>query len=102
MEIEPYVMIGQNVRLVGSGHNYGSLELPYIPQGGTAKGIRIGRNTWIGGGSIVLDGVTIGRNCIVGAGSIVDTSIPDNTMHVDRNPREFRVRHFRLPEGWPN
>ena len=33
--------------------------------------VAIGRNVWIGGGSIILPGITIGDDAIVGAGSVV-------------------------------
>ncbi len=41
-----------------------------------AKPVRIGRNVWIGAGSIVLPGVTIGDGAIIGAGSIVTRDVP--------------------------
>ncbi len=40
------------------------------------KPVRIGRNVWIGGGSIILPGITIGDDAIIGAGSIVTHDIP--------------------------
>lgn len=42
--------------------------------------VTIGRNVWIGGGSIIMPGVTIGDNATIGAGSIVTKSIPDNVL----------------------
>ncbi len=45
-----------------------------------AKPVRIGNNTWIGGGAIILPGVTIGDNVVIGAGSIVTKDIPSNTI----------------------
>jgi maltose O-acetyltransferase len=35
----------------------------------------IGRNTWIGGGAILLPGVTIGEDAIVGAGAVVTRDV---------------------------
>lgn len=46
---------------------------------------RIGRNCFIGGGSLVLPGVTIGDSCIVGAGSVVTRSVPAHSI-VAGNP----------------
>ena len=40
-----------------------------------ARPVTIGRNVWIGGGSIVLAGVTIGDGAIVGAGSVVTRDV---------------------------
>ena len=44
------------------------------------KRIYIGRNSWIGNGSIILDDV--GDRCIIGAGSVVTKKIPDNSIAV--------------------
>lgn len=46
------------------------------------KDIHVGRNTFIGLGSIVLPGSVIGSNVIVGAGSVVRGNIPDNSIYI--------------------
>ena len=38
--------------------------------------VHIGRNSWIGGGAIILPGVTIGDDAVVGAGSVVTRDVP--------------------------
>jgi acetyltransferase-like isoleucine patch superfamily enzyme len=47
---------------------------------GISKPVIIGRNSWIGAGSMVLKGVRVGENSIVGAGAVVATNVPDNTV----------------------
>lgn len=42
--------------------------------------VEIGKNVWIGGGTIILPGVTIGDNTTIGAGSVVTRSIPPNVL----------------------
>ena len=42
--------------------------------------VHIGKNCWIGAGSIILPGVTIGDNTVIGAGSIVTHDIPANVV----------------------
>lgn len=42
--------------------------------------VKIGKNVWIGGGSIILPNVTIGDNVTIGAGSVVTKNIPDNVL----------------------
>jgi len=49
-------------------------------QGETSRGINIGKDCWIGGNTMILDGVDIGDGCVVGAGSVVTTSLPPNTI----------------------
>lgn len=42
--------------------------------------VRIGKNCFIGYGSIILPGVSIGDNCIVGAGAVVTKDVPPGTV----------------------
>lgn len=64
--------------------------------------IRIGKNCFIGGGSVILPGVTIGDGSIVGAGAIVFDDVPAGCA-VGGNParilrRGLKVGRFgRLP-----
>lgn len=45
----------------------------------------VGRNCFVGGGSIILPGVTIGDNCVIGAGSVVTKDVPPRSI-VAGNP----------------
>ena len=51
--------------------------------------VTIGRNTWIGGGAIILPGVTIGEGAIVGAGSVVTRDVPPGTTVVGNPARQL-------------
>lgn len=42
--------------------------------------VKIGDNTFVGYGSIILPNVKIGSNCIIGAGSVVTKNVPDNSV----------------------
>ena len=53
--------------------------------------VRIGANTWIGGGAIILPGVTIGDDAIVGAGSVVTRDVPPGATVVG-NPARIVAR----------
>ncbi len=57
--------------------------------------VRIGRNCFIGGRSLIMPGVEIGDSCIVGAGSIVTKSVPDNCI-VAGNPARVLKRDVHL------
>ncbi len=52
--------------------------------------VTIGRNVWIGGGSIILAGVTIGDNTTIGAGSVVTKSVPANCLAAGNPCRVIR------------
>ena len=93
IRVGDYTMLGPYVVVVGSNYRYDKLDVPLVEQGSTSKGIDIGSNVWIGGGSVVLDGASIGNNVIVGAGSVVSGRIQDN-MIAQGNPAKevFRRR----------
>jgi acetyltransferase-like isoleucine patch superfamily enzyme len=42
--------------------------------------VRLGRNVWLGTGSMILKGVTIGENSVVGAGAVVATNVPPDVI----------------------
>jgi acetyltransferase-like isoleucine patch superfamily enzyme len=48
----------------------------------------IGRNCFIGGGSIILPGITVGDNCVIGAGSVVTKDVPPRSI-VAGNPAKL-------------
>ena len=54
------------------------------------KPVHIGKNVWIGSGSIVLGGVTSGDNAVIGAGSVVTKDIPENMIAVGSPARVIR------------
>ena len=53
-----------------------------IGHGAILHGCKVGDNSLIGMGAIVLDDVVVGKNCIVGAGAVVTkgTVVPDNSI----------------------
>jgi len=44
--------------------------------------IRVGANTFIGSGAVILPGVRIGKNCVIGAMSLVTRNVPDDSLAV--------------------
>lgn len=40
------------------------------------KGVRLGKECWLGNNVTILDGVTLGDRCVVGAGAVVTRDIP--------------------------
>ena len=52
--------------------------------------VHIGKNVWIGAGSVILPGVTIGDNSVIGAGSIVTRDIPANVVALGNPCRVVR------------
>ncbi|HCE39958.1 MAG TPA: acyltransferase, partial [Alcanivorax sp.] len=50
-----------------------------------SRGIRIGRDVWLGARAGVVDGVTIGDHAVVGMGAVVTRDVPPWTI-VAGNP----------------
>lgn len=46
----------------------------------SGRSIAIGDDVWIGGGSIICPGVRIGRRSVIGAGSVVTRDVPDDVF----------------------
>lgn len=61
-----------------------SLLIAKTPDG-AVKPIHIGKNCFIGGGSVILPGVTIGDESVVGSGAIVRENVPSRCI-VAGNP----------------
>lgn len=69
------VLFGPNVSIYCGTH---SVSVKERKQGlERSLPVSIGRDTWVGGGTIIMAGVTIGRGCTIGAGSVVTKDIPD-------------------------
>ncbi len=80
LEIGDDTIIGNYVSIHPENHNYKDLSIPIRLQGVNGKGIKIGKNCWIGAKVTILDGTSIGDNCIVAAGAVVKGTFPDNVI----------------------
>lgn len=80
LEIGDDCIIGQYFSCHPENHVATDLELSIRHQGVTRKGIKIGKNCWIGSKVTILDGVEIGDGCIIAAGAVVNKSFPANSI----------------------
>lgn len=94
LEIGNYVIMGEDVLILGGRHNFDVTDIPVSLQGSAGKtGLHIGNDVWIGARTIILPGCNhIGNATIIGAGSVVTKDIPDYAV-VGGNPA--RVIRFR-------
>lgn len=87
ISIGDHTIFGPNVMVYDHNHQF-SFETGVKRRNYDVSEINIGKNCWIGAGSIILKGINIGDNCIIGAGSIVTKSIPDRCV-VAGNPAKI-------------
>jgi maltose O-acetyltransferase len=81
------VLIAPNVQIYTAYHPTHYLDRFTISENETfnfcktqTAPVIIGKNVWIGGGTIILPGFTIGDNTVIGAGSVVTKDIPADTI----------------------
>jgi acetyltransferase-like isoleucine patch superfamily enzyme len=86
------VLLGSNVHLLSGKAQHGIEDPEQLIrlQPRRATMIRIGENTWIGNGSIVM--ANIGHGCVVGAGSVVIHDLPDRCIAGGNPARVLRRR----------
>ena len=95
------VLLGPNVVITTANHPLNPTlrrtEMQYN------KDVYIEDNVWIGAGSIVLPGVRIGKNSVIGAGSVVTRDIPENVLALGtpcRVLREIDERDNEVYSRW--
>jgi virginiamycin A acetyltransferase len=90
--IEKNTLIASGVHIMsGSGqHNFDDLDTPIQQQGGKYEKIKIGEDSWVGNGCLIM--ANIGKKCIIGAGSVVSKDIPDYSIAVGNPAKVIRNR----------
>ncbi|MBO6881101.1 acyltransferase [Winogradskyella sp.] len=88
--IGDYVMIGQDVLIYGSNHNFDRIDIPMANQGmDEMRTLYIGDDVWIGARVIITASVKqIGKGAILAAGSVVTKNVPDFAI-VGGNPAKI-------------
>ena len=84
-------LIGEFVTIRDANHGIDAGR-PVRRQAHRAQAITIGRDVWIGRGTVVLPGVTIGDGTIVGANSVVSRSLEAGMIAVGSPARVIKER----------
>ena len=88
-----YVLMGPDVVIFSSSHEYKNPDVPIMLQGGIErKPVVIGNDVWIGTRVIIMPGVHIGNHVIIGANSVVTHDIPDYSVAAGSPARVVRNR----------
>ena len=99
IQIGEKVMTGPFVYISDFNHRYNNINLPIQDQGLSNKGgICIGKGTWIGAHSTIVDSVNIGKGCVIGANSVVTRDIPDYCVAVGSPAKIIKQYDFNLKE----
>jgi len=85
--IEENVIIGNDVCILTTNHNYEGEMLPYDSKA-VNKDVHIGKNTWIASFVFILPGVTIGEGAVIAGGSVVVKDVPPLAI-VGGNPAKI-------------
>ena len=88
------VLIGPNVVIRSSNHNYAEINVPIINQGMTKGEIIIEDNVWISSNCVILPNCTIGEGAIVAAGAVVTKDIEPYSIVGGIPAKKIGVRSF--------
>lgn len=87
------VMMGPEVVVFTTGHEFADTTRPMIEQGATAaRPVTIEDDVWIGQRAMLMPGVTVGAGSIVGAGSVVTKDVPPLSVVAGNPARVIRTR----------
>jgi acetyltransferase-like isoleucine patch superfamily enzyme len=88
--IEDDVLLGPNVSIYSSTHNFEDITQPVKEQGYNVSGVLLKKGCWVGVNSVILPGVTIGQNSVIGANSVVTKDVPDFSIAVGSPAKVIR------------
>lgn len=94
LEIGDECIAGQYLSCHPENHNYEDPDISIRLQGVSRKGIKIGKNCWIGSKVTILDGVEIGAGSILAAGSVITKSFPENSIIAGVPAKLIKTRNY--------
>lgn len=80
VEIGDDTFMGQYITIHPENHRFDEPNTLFRLQGVTRKGVKIGKNCWLGAKVTITDGVTIGDNCVIAAGAVVTKNVESNSL----------------------
>jgi maltose O-acetyltransferase len=87
------VMMGPEVVIYASSHDFSEVDRPMIQQGFVEdRPVTIEDNVWIGTRAVILPGVTIGQGSVIGACAVVTRDIPPFSVVVGNPGRVVKSR----------
>lgn len=95
LKIGDFVMMGEEILILGGGHRNDRLDIPMGKQGNLPiSSLEICDDVWIGSRVTILGNVRrIGTGVIIGAGTVVTKSIPDFAVVAGNPAKVIRYRN---------
>lgn len=97
--IENDVLLASKIQFISNTHTYEDINTPVKYQPNISSPILVKSGAWIGINATILAGVTIGRNSVVGGGSLVTRDVPDYTV-VGGIPAKPIKKYDTLSRSW--
>lgn len=91
LEIGDRTIFGPYTMIHTANHN-ADVHKPIKGQGWVKQPISIGKDCWIGMGTVILPGVSIGDGVVIGAGSVVTRDLPSYTVAVGNPCKVIKER----------
>lgn len=92
VEIGDDTLLGPSVKIPSGPktHSFVRLDIPIRCQPGESTRVVIGRDCWLGAGSIIM--MHVGEQAVIGAGSTVTTKVPSRAIAVGTPAKTIRSR----------
>lgn len=74
------VLIGPNVVLRATNHNFEKRDIPIKKQGNISGEIHIGEDVWIASNCVITTNIKIGKGSIIAAGAVVTKNIGEYSI----------------------
>ena len=91
--IEDDVLLGPNVAVYSSTHNFENPDIPIKEQGYRLSAVTLKEGCWLGINSVIMPGITIGKHAIIGANSLVTKDVPDYAIAAGSPAKVIRYRN---------
>jgi acetyltransferase-like isoleucine patch superfamily enzyme len=95
--IDDETNLGPGVKVIAENHGFSDTGKPIREQALSRRGIRIGRDCWLGANVVVVDGVTVGDGAVVAAGAVVATDVEPMAVVAGVPARLMRRRGTDAP-----
>ncbi|MFA0358888.1 acyltransferase [Vibrio breoganii] len=82
-------MFGENICVYDHDHVFDEPNKLFKEQGFKTKPVVIGKNVWIGSGTIILAGSVIGDNSIIAAGSLVKGEVIKDSLFCQKRSADL-------------